>query len=291
MGFDQYVFFRNYKWRQLIIVFLSLALLSWGILYVSSLLSAVLPDYIVKAPEPIRVVGFFSLLVVLFILLETLWKEALNLHKRDKIYKFRLRDWPDKWVFNGKTEPTSDPAGLHIKSSRAGSLLKNYLWKNFRMSLEMKFPGHPMNFVGIVFRALDLDNYFMLEIIQKSPFENNKSGIKPHVRYQGAWEIMDLTEKSFLDFSDFVKVTLEAIDNTIHLYFKDNLIFEWILPTHVDVNHIESGFKQGAKPETVGREISKSVREIPFRLDYGMVGFRAHPGQGAIIKGLKIEPF
>lgn len=39
-----------------------------------------------------------------------------------------------------------------------------------------------------------------------------------------------------------------------------------------------------------GLKIAGHVREIPFRLDYGMVGFRAYPGEGAIIRGLKIKP-
>lgn len=267
-----------------------------------------LPDNI-YFPESIKIATFFLILILLFVLFKDFWKWVGIIRNKNKIYIFHSKDWPDKWIFNGKTELT-DNAYLFIKSSRAGCLLKNYYWKDFKISFEMKFS--PDNFrkqklLGLVFRAADLDNYFMIEIGENAErFRNlNNQGdeegpwtlvssIKPHIRYKGGWEIMSVEEitPSF-DFSDFVKVSLEVKGDTVHLFYKNNSIFNWMLPTYVDVNHIESGVednREKTKSIVVGGPYDGHVQKIPFRLDYGLVGFRAYMKHGAIIRDLKIEP-
>lgn len=290
MNFDQYIFFRNYKIRQLFIFISCLFFLGWLILLLVDILTSIyrFPNFIIDTPEAILVTAFFLLLTFLFIVVEKIWKWLKDLDKKNKTYKFRSQDWPSEWIFNGKTEPNS-VSELFVKSSRAGCLLENYIWKNFKMTFEMKFlKNQPEKHIGLVFRAVDLDNYFMLEIFQNSPHYNNTSGLKPHVRYRGGWELMDPEEKQIFNFSDFVKIVLETKDNTVYLYYQSQLIYGWILPTHVDVNHIEAGVNiQGQEQDGKTKGI---VQEIPFRLGYGMLGFRAHPRQGAIIRGLKIEP-
>lgn len=294
MNIDQYIHFRNYKTKQLILITTVLAILSWGILWLTNYLevSGLLPEYIVKSPEPIRVVAFFYILILVFIISESFWKFLTSLYEQNKTYKFRSQDWPKEWIFNGATEPIS-VSELFVKSSRAGCLLENYIWKNFRMTFELKFLDNLYRHVGVIFRAVDLDNYFMLEILQDSPhhgssLKDNRSGIKPHVRYRGGWEIMYFEEKKDLDFSDFVKITLEVKEDTAYLYCKDSLIFTWILPTHVDVNHIEVGVRERNMTESKSKDIAEVVQRILFREKYGMIGFRGHPGHGAIIRGLKI---
>lgn len=296
MNIDQYIHFRNYKSKQLILITIILAILSWGILRLANYLEAsgLLPDYIIRSPEPIRVVAFFYILILAFILLESFWRWFESLDKRNKTYKFRSQDWPREWIFNGAPESIST-SELFVKSSRAGCLLENYTWKNFKMTFELKFLDDLYKHVGIIFRAVDLDNYFMLEIMQDSPhhgslLSGNRSGIKPHVRYRGGWELMYFEEKKDFDFSDFVKITLEVKENIAYLHYKDSLIFALILPTHVDVNHIEAGVKQNNITESTGKAVTEVVQEILFREKYGMIGFRGHPGQGAIIRGLKIVP-
>lgn len=296
MNIDQYIHFRNYKTKQLLFITAILAILSYGILWLTGYLktASLLPNYIVESPEQIIVVAFFYILILSFILLESFWRWLESLGKRNKKYKFRSQEWPIGWIFNGAPEAISI-SDLFVKSSRAGCLLENYMWKNFKMTFELKFPDPFLKHIGIIFRAIDLDNYFMLEILQNSPHHGslltgNRSGIKPHVRYRGGWEIMYFEEKKDFNFSEFVEIALEVKENTCYLYYKNTLIFGWILPTNVDINHIEAGIKQNNNTETLEKGVEKTVHEIPFRLNHGMTGFRAHPGQGAIIRGLKIEP-
>lgn len=299
MDLNQYNFLKGYIniWRLLVdalIVVLSGVFLLW----LGDVLKTRIESYqfIVKSPEPIRVVAFFFFLALIFVLTKNLRKWFMYLHRSNCVYEFKNQDWPNEWIFNGKTEPLTKIDQLHVKSSRAGCLLKNYRWKNLRMTFDMQFAKsrtRPMQNVGLIFRAGDLDNYFMLEVFQDNAFDaQNITGLKPHVRFHGGWELMDIEEKP-LDFLVFTKVILEVKGDIVTFFYKDQPIFKWILPTHVDVNHIEAGFKQkedSNQKDILGKEIAKSVQEIPFRLAYGMVGFRAHPGQGAIIKNLKIEP-
>jgi hypothetical protein len=69
-----------------------------------------------------------------------------------------------KWISNGKTK-ISNEGYLFVKSSRAGCLLKDNYWKDFKMSFEMMFKFDDkfkkQKLFGLIFRAEDLDNYFM----------------------------------------------------------------------------------------------------------------------------------
>ncbi len=263
--------------------------------------------YIIDPPDAVEVAGFFLLLVLLFVLIKN-WFCWFNVYRnKNKAYQFNSKDWPDKWLFHGKTELVDD-AYLFVKSSRAGCLLNNYYWKDFKMSFEMKFKPdnfRNQNLISLIFRAEDLDNYFMIEIGENAEgyirINDDKreelvlvSSIKPHVRYKGGWEIMSVEEITPpLDFSDFVKISLEVKGDTARIFYKNSPIFGWILPVYVDVNHIESGVKDNrekTKDILVGGLFAGHVQKIPFRLGYGLVGFRAHLKHGAIIRNLKVKP-
>ncbi len=268
---------------------------------------SLISSYIISPYDTIKVAAFFLLLVLLFVLIKN-WFCWINIYRnKNKTYQFNSKDWPDKWLFHGKTELIDD-AYLFVKSSRAGCLLNNYYWKDFKMSFEMKFK--PDNFrtqklIGLIFRADDLDNYFMIDIGENAEGyikinNDNKeewipvSSIKPHVRYKGGWEIMSVEEITPpFDFSDFVKISLEVKGDTARIFYKNSPIFNWMLPTYVDVNHIESGVKDNrekTKDILVGGSFAGHVQKIPFRLGYCLVGFRAHLKHGAIIRNLKIKP-
>lgn len=258
--------------------------------------------YIIIPPETVKVAVFFLLLVLLFVLIKSLrrWIE-ISINK-NKAYRFNSKDWPCKWIFNGRTGIVDDTY-LCVKSSRAGSLLKDHYWKDFKISFEMKFITD--NFrnekqFGLIFRAEDLDNYFMLEIGEdaeeyKDKSKKAKSSIKPHVRFKEGWELMDVEEITpSSDFSEFVKVSLGVKEDTAQLFYNNVPIFRWVLPTHVDVNHVESGVKDNkekTKDIIVGGAFDGHVRKIPFRLGYGQIGFRAHWNHAdTLIRNLRIKP-
>ena len=295
----------KHKWQSIFWNIVILSVLGATLLGVGEIVRSweSIPKFITESPEAIRVATFFLWLILSFGLVKLGWEKYQDerLLVKNEAYNFKSSHWPSKWIFNGKTEITTGIDELFVKSSRAGCLLRTHMWKDFKMTFEMKFVDNLMKNVAIVFRAEDLDNYLMLEIFREDRGSSDgkaiwKSGIKPHVRFKGGWEIVYPENYNDLDFSDFTQIVIEVKGDVVKLFYRQKPKFTWVLPTHVDVNHIEAGFKENKDGgddkdmKIIGRETIGFVQEIPFRCNYGMVGFRAHPGQGAIIRGLTVEP-
>lgn len=249
--------------------------------------------FIKSIPDTVISITFLLYLVVLYLMLIELFEFGRKryLEFKNNRYVFRNRDWPERWLFSGIPEIIGN-SELLVKWTRAGCLLKDYSWKNFRMKCKVKFlPKENYDqTVGLVFRAENLDNYFMIEL------SNKHKNIKPHVRYKGGWDILQPVFKDY-EYKDYFSVVLELKEDTAFLFIDEQLEYTWILPTHVDVIYRESGVgasshdqDQEKKESDKGKRVAEHVQEIPFRTISGMIGFRAHPGQGAIIKGLRIEP-
>ncbi len=234
-------------------------------------------------PLSIGIIKFLVWLVIFHLIKKVISKIEEFRHK-GKSYIFDSNNWQKEWIFNGQSYALSDPSRIVIYSSRAGCLLKKYLWKDFVMSFEMRFlKDSPQKNVGIIFRAKDLEDYFMLEIYLND--NDNKIYVKPHVRSHGAWEFIQETFVGNFDLMQFQKIKLRVDNVTVHFYISGNKVFEWYLPTHLDINHIEAGV-QGTSEETTSIGI---IPRIDFRNRYGMIGFRAYPGQGAELKNLNIK--
>lgn len=244
-----------------------------------------------NSPDAIKVISFSAIIIFLFTLTKLLFIWLEEIHKRTSSYMFQAEDWPGKWMYNGSSELIVKPSGLYIKSSRAGTLFKKHLWRNFEMNFDLEFPPysdeHTMDYIGIVFRAQDLDNYFMIEINRKK--DTNDLRVQRLVRYRGGWETS--IEEKIGTITDWTKPLQISLTVACHLakIKANNLSCEWILPSNVDLSHFESG--SGAKKDENKPKYSesKSVPEIPFRTGFGMIGFRAYPGQGAIIRNLEIK--
>jgi len=246
---------------------------------------------------PDAIINFIFFLDIVFFLMIAVrivdWIKELARYGR-KEYVFDPKSWPNGWIFNGRPEVSGDE--LCVQRTRAGLLLEEKLWKNFIMSFEMKFDKkkYPREHVGIVFRARDLDNYYMLELRGEG-----NGGIAPHIRYKSGWEMTEevrMNEVNKFDFSDFKKVQLRVVEDIATLFYEDTEVFRWILPTHSDVNHYEAGVKDSNEHKKEDAVLltknlfGNHVQKIPFRTSYGMVGFRAHyQNQGAIIRKFQIE--
>ncbi len=246
-----------------------------------------IPLYSVFVPNSPLSVGIVKFLIwlIIFHLLKKGIIGIIEFNRKGKNYVFNSNNWQKEWIFNGQSYTLSDPSRLIVRSSRAGCLLEKYLWKDFVISFEMKFlKDTPMKNVGIIFRAKDLENYFMLEIFQVAGLINYIY-VKPHIRSQGTWEFVQQTFIGNFDLLNFQKIKLRINSSIVQLYVSSNKVFEWYLPTHLDINHIEAGVN-GLSEETTSRGI---IPKIDFRQSYGMIGFRAYPGQGAEIKNLNIK--
>ncbi len=244
----------------------------------------------------------FIVWVLSAVLLIELYVRFKNFIKRGDSYSFTESSWNKDWTFNGKTNLLLDPLRLKVNSSRAGCLYNARLWKNFKMKFQMRFLNDG-NFIqaynqniGIIFRAKDLENYFMLELL----IHENEVWLKPHVRYQGMWEAMSedrilplgQSEPEWIREREWFKVKLVVKENVVSLTMSDMNEYQWSLPTHVDINHIESGVKEKQSVSADREEFGAKITDLPkidFKDSFGMLGFRAHLYQGAEIKNLNIK--
>lgn len=236
-------------------------------------------------PFNIIILPFSILTAILF---RELLEKLTNLDKRGKKYNFTVKSWSNEWIYNGKTRLLLEPVRLRVNSSRAGCLLEKYLWKDFSMQFKMKFLNYEKN-LGIVFRAVDLENYFMLEIIEKT----EAMVAKPHIRYHGMWETMNQDVIGKINQKlEWYKVEIRVIGAEVNISIEGTGEYEWLLPTHIDINHIEDGLRKNNSAEFDKQEFAAKTTllpEIAFRESFGMIGFRAHLNQGAEIKYLTVQ--
>lgn len=231
--------------------------------------------------------------MLLFLLTFPLFESFISFFRRGVNYKFSTQDWPDRWIHHGGIKPTTRPDGLFIKQSASGCLLKDKLWKDFEISFEMKYDTSSMpemmNFrsLGVLFRAQNLESYFMFEIAT-----HKTSGdlyVKPHVRLLGQWEFVDWVCIDKIKLDDLLKIKLNVRNRKVKFYLDGSLKYEWTLPDRIDFRGIEQQEPEMTKSDK--KNTSRTVLEIPFLTKYGMVGFRADWGQGAIVKDIKIKTY
>lgn len=156
MDISRFISFRN-KWSlfcTLILLTVIGLFLQWlGYLIYTS------PDprlmFIKSVPDAVVSIAFILYLVVLYLVFVELFEFGRKkyLGFKNNRYVFRNRDWPEKWLFGGIPEVLGN-SELLVKWTRAGCLLKDYSWKNFRMKCKVKFlPKENYDqTVGLVFR-------------------------------------------------------------------------------------------------------------------------------------------
>jgi hypothetical protein len=183
----------------------------------------------------------------------------------------------------------------------------NNIWKNFTANVEIDFLGDIQNkkinpaphthdgalmctnshctypfkdSLGLIFRAQNFDDYFMLELLKI----NDNIVIRPHIRSSGNWDapILNIDNNSVkCDFP--LKITIQVVGSSLTLNIQDKKI-QWLLPTHLDTNLIG----QIKDKESVVKTI---ISEIYFRDRAGMFGFRCFGDQIALVKSLKVENY
>lgn len=249
--------------------------------------------------------------IISYLFLRMLWKEILTLFVkyRPSEYGFNYKKqaqsknrqsplvaqrFLDDFIFQGNVKPVED--GLIVTNSPAGCLIKPRTlgfrrnWLDFEVLIEAEFPKQERetfnDYLGIVFRAQNFDDYFMLEVCCK----NNDLVIRPHVRVNVNWDAPYL-DPDFNRLNNFfgrrrrsialkIKVKGSFVEVT---ELKTNRTLVWYLPTHVEPNQIQ------AVGSRAGDNLSKTyVGEVYFRDKAGMFGFRNYGNELAFIKSLHI---
>lgn len=277
-------------------------IVSATILYIFWLISP--SDYkgiIYEVPNLLKTFVFFGIFVVVFMFVVEVYEKVypfFEFRKRNKT----LFDMPGigRWLYQGALIIQDNQSGksLSITSSNSGALVKDYLYKNFKLSCKVRIENG--GGIGIVFRAQDLENYLMLQIgiwddINKK--WGDKIVVTPHLRFLGNFETFNIDKREpFFYFNNLGYKNLTSKELLVNLkVFDDKAILEvngesftWNIPTHVEPNLIQ-------KPGNLTSQDSQkqldfeSKSALWFRRRYGMVGFRAYGLEKARITNLSVE--
>lgn len=212
-------------------------------------------------------------------------------------YQVSFNNWPKEWIIQGGVRLDVDKkkaiqsTSLVVALSNSGCLLKGdfwhfpTVWKNFEMKFDLFLPSEEGRAIGIIFRAKDLENYFMLQI-RAWKAEDYIVLIKPHVRLYGNWEVIDLQIEDLLNNMKFesttasLRIKIVVRDLCASVFVNETPIYYWSIPSSTEPNliqHEDYSVKAGL------------VVLIPFRNSYGMVGFRAYPGEKAFVRNLTLR--
>lgn len=254
--------------------------------------------------------------IIFYLFLRMLWQEIITFYTKlsPATYGFNYVNTrsrsnrrqnpltPQKFlqdfIFQGNVKPIND--GLMVTNSPAGCLIKpipflfnwHRKWANFQAELEIEFPKQKQegfnDFIGIVFRAQNFDDYFMLEVCRI----DNDLVIRPHVRVNVNWDAPYLNP-DFNRLTNFFNVrrkkailNIKTKGNEVNVVESaTNRELKWYLPSHVEANLLQAvGGNQSRN------DLSKTyVGEIYFRNKAGMFGFRNYGNELAFIKSLYIK--
>lgn len=236
-------------------------------------------------------------LIIFFLVTIPLVRRVINFRKHGTKYFFKKEDWLEKWTFHGLLNTSK--FGLKITNCNSGALLNFRWWKNFKMSFEMKLFSNRSKDVyrlGVLFRAEDLENYFMVEFIAKKPStkfvgKNYEMHIRPHVRQNGKWEVIEEKKIGSVNIKNFIKCGLRADGRICEIFISSRLKYSWILPDRTDSSlYPNSDQNPNGNNKNIDRnDTAIFVKRITFLEKYGMVGFRANTNEGAYIKNIEIE--
>lgn len=224
---------------------------------------------------------FFILIwFLLFFLIKKAFEGSYKFALSFRRYDFHSSDWPDKWDNQGNNRIyETEENALYVTDSNSGCILKNYYWKNFEMNFKCKFPlGCDNIIVGIIFRAVKLSDYFMVQINNKG----DQKKINPHVRINGVWEMIDGGPSLNINIERdiYYNFNLKVLNQRVELFIDNSKQLDWFLPTNSEID---------LKDSTNDKGKDAFVPRIDFKEEYGRVGFRAYGNEGAIIKDLSIK--
>jgi hypothetical protein len=247
--------------------------------YVSAVVLAI--GYVLKVLEwgqgPLffirtRVDLFWSIAVTTALV--ALWIWTARLHSRfSKGFADDCKGDPSqKWDFVGSWRVTDENA-LSITNSDPGGLTKvGALWENYTLSFEAKIIK---GYLGVIVRAQDLDNYYMLQIALDrvrphrrvaipvvDPVPANKAegagepAIQP-VTYTVGWQIFkDLTAPLQHRLDGWFRVRIAVHGQLLRMHINDELVWE------------QAGF---------------------LKIPTGKIGFRSFGSEHALIRKVRLK--
>lgn len=319
---DKFLSLRNYDGKKFLADSAVLIILGWVLLWVSGIINNLkfYPSFISNAPEPIKVIAWLFFLFMFFMVIKPFYHYLKCLFfsifpwSKTADFNFAPPSNAKNLIYQGRIELLADNS-IFSTNSESGYLFKKMWWKDFLITFKFKFDSteisvvrgvfdiakgiedmlHYFNFIGIIFRAQSLEDYFMISIgvlknrIDYEALQNKKIldvVITPHIRLAGKWERFGgqgLNTKIKIDDFTQVRCFVKGTEAVIEINGKS---LKWNLPTNFDKVVIDSVEKESYEP---ARLSSTNSTKIPFRTSFGMIGFRTSGAEHAIVKDVNIK--
>jgi hypothetical protein len=329
-GLNKLVDIRNLDGRKLLPDILLLLVVGLILLNIVNAIKtlAIFNSYL-SAPKEIWILVGIVLWLIIFItikpIIKFLWHWLFSISPWSRTIEFNAAPTVDlnNILFQGKLKILDDSV-IHLTNSHSGFVFKNLWWKNFKASFKFKFDNleisavnwlnldkkpdekdeiiiipQKFNNLGFIFRAQNLEDYFMIIIgVQRSKkeFEDKKVTpdkdelpvvITPHIRLGGKWEIFggEPLEGATIKIKEFNSVKITVVNALAIVEINDKL-YTWNLPTN-----FERGTAEIEKARVDTEKITQGVNStrIPFRTSFGMIGFRASGAEKFQLKNIKIK--
>lgn len=314
---EKFLALRNYEPKRLFQELLILTFAGIVLFYAFGLVLSKWGNSLAKFPEGLLVVFWLFALIVFTLIFRSLFdfffKGAKALFFRE--FNFAPPINLDDLIFQGWLEERNKM--IRITNSGSGFLFKKLWLKNFTVEFEFNFEKletsavqgifnedqgvqiklHRFNYLGFLFRAQSLEDYFMIAMainvnIDDYNRKRNKNvfplTVTPHIRVGGKWEIFggqQIGRGVNALVNGFNKVRMTVKDAKFLLEI-NNERFEWNLPTNFSNELTGDTPQETAKVNLPG---DKNVSRISFRTNYGMIGFRAWKAEHALIKNILVK--
>jgi len=205
----------------------------------------------------------------------------LSLRVRERDFHFtpldRLSD-RDDWVGYGIFEYSRMDHCYRITGSDSGYLFTKALnWSDYRLRFRFKILH---SCIGVIVRATNLSNLVMLQI--------NQPGISPHFRINGVWKRWEIAETGLafhegLRLGEWydcdVKCDKAAVRVRIAQARKQVCDLAWTV-TPAQLNFVIKTDEEGTPTNAI---------PVPASFEYGMIGFRDHGAELALVKDVLLE--
>ncbi len=207
-----------------------------------------------------------SLIIILLAL------QLLKLNRKfTKGFKSNFRkDLDEEWDYIGDWKKQEKGILMVTNSNPGGILKKGALWENYTLTFETKIINKCL---GVIIRAQDLDNYYMMQIQKNQISPHRRTTIlqipdkKPEnikteidlfdIDYKAGWKVFkEKITIHNLNLNDWFKMKIIVSGQSIKIYINNQLVLH------------ENTFLQ-----------------IPV----GKIGFRNHKEEKALIKNIKVE--
>lgn len=214
--------------------------------------------------EHYLIVWLISLTII--VLVFAIWIVIMNRRRRltfSDSFKGRVEN---KWDFFGSWRIIDDSTLIITGADQGGITKKGADWENYTLTFNAKIT---CNCLGVIIRARDVNNYYMLQINKKHIVPHLRASIPqiikrsqdpiypPEIEMQVGWQIYkDFIIELNRELLDWFEVSIKVIGQSVIMRINNEIVFQ---------------------------------KDLFIQIPKGKIGFRCHGEESAQIKNVKVQ--